>query len=96
LTEIYSADSGMAEIGALSNISLGTQLRLDEYSEVPQGGQKLIDYYNAWDRAERNSGLAQKLILAWAWIFFALNTTMTMSMIYKIVYVSPFIPEFSH
>jgi hypothetical protein len=37
----------MAEIGALSNISLGTQLRLDEYSEVPQGGQKLIDYYNA-------------------------------------------------
>jgi hypothetical protein len=77
----------------LANISLGTELRLDAYTEVPQGGQKLIDYENAWIRAERNSGLTQKLIVAWAWIFFALNTAMTMSMIYKIVYVSSFVPK---
>jgi hypothetical protein len=50
----------------LANISLGTELRLDAYTEVPQGGQKLIDYENAWIRAERNSGLTQKLIVTWA------------------------------
>jgi hypothetical protein len=60
-------------VGSLSNIALSTPLHSYEhpvYSRSP-----IID----------NLILAQKLVDAWAWLFFALNTSMTMSIIYKIL-----------
>jgi hypothetical protein len=31
-----------------------------------------------------DEALAEKLVLAWAWYFFALNTALTLSIVYKI------------
>jgi hypothetical protein len=44
----------------------------------------------AWDRIALRDNLAQELTDVWAWLFFALNTTMTMSIIYKVLYVGCF------
>jgi hypothetical protein len=77
---IWLADPGLAAIGSLSNIALSAVLRNDrdlEWGFI----QKLIDEGQAAD----DSILAQKLVDVWAWFFFALNTSMTMSIIYKIL-----------
>jgi hypothetical protein len=75
----YSSDSPLAGLGSLSNIALGAEFRSDtgplEFNAVVF--QLIL--------AEL---LAQKLITVWAWLFFALNTTMTMSIVYKILYVA--------
>jgi hypothetical protein len=81
---IYPADSGMVVLGSLSNIALGAQLRLDD---------GLIQHYFYLEQVKAsliNSVTAQKLIDVWAWIYFAMNTTMTVSIIYKILYVARF------
>jgi hypothetical protein len=76
---ICPADSEPQAIGSLSNIALSTLLRYDQDYEsvyhMAGGIQTMID----------NDDLAAKLVDVWAWLFFALNTSMTMSIIYKIL-----------
>jgi hypothetical protein len=70
-------------LGSLSNIAYGLQIREDE-----------VGFYSDDDReAMRNNNLAQELSDVWAWLFFALNTTMTMSIIYKVLYVGCFVSD---
>jgi hypothetical protein len=75
-------------IGTLSNIALTAQLRVDEDAFISSDQARLT--------AEGNAILAQKLLDVWAWCFFAVNTTMTMSIIYKILYVSCFDSNLPH
>jgi hypothetical protein len=64
-------------IGSLSNIALSTLLRYyQDPDSVNDSGFRTID---------NNDILAEKLVNVWAWLFFALNTSMTMSIIYKIL-----------
>jgi hypothetical protein len=56
------------------------------------GGPLNIDEL-AWDRTALRDNLAQELSDVWAWLFFALNTTMTMSIIYKVLYVGCFVSD---
>jgi hypothetical protein len=74
---ICPADSELEAIGSLSNIALSIVLRFyrDPDSFSDSGRSIMSD----------SAILAQKLIDVWAWLFFVLNTTMTMSIIYKIV-----------
>jgi hypothetical protein len=69
----------MTGIGSFSNIALGAELRLDEDN---------IDSYQAWNTVQHYNNLSEELIIAWDGLFFIINTTMTMSIIYKIMYVS--------
>jgi hypothetical protein len=74
---VCPADLELEAIGSLSNIALSTLLR--HYQDP--GTIRDIDSLND------NTILAETLVDVWAWIFFALNTTMTMSIIYKILSV---------
>jgi hypothetical protein len=69
----------MPAIGSLSNIALGTVLDLEKKKYHP------LALAQAEITLASNSVLAQKLIDVWAWLFFAINTTMTVSIIYKIL-----------
>jgi hypothetical protein len=71
-------DLGLEAIGSLSNIALSTLLRLYQYSGR---GDKLAEFRTALD----NEALAENLVDTWAWLFFALNTSMTIAIIYKIL-----------
>jgi hypothetical protein len=70
-------------LGSLSNIAYGFQIRWDEDLDMPDMGSK----------ANLSDNLAQELSDVWAWLFFALNTTMTTSIIYKVLYVHCFAGE---
>jgi hypothetical protein len=74
----------LSGLGSLSNIAYGLQIREDEGFYPSE-----LNY----DRLEdmRNDDLAQELRDGWAWLFFALNTTMTISIIYKVLYVGYFV-----
>jgi hypothetical protein len=73
---ICPADLELEAIGSLSNIALSTLLRYDQDPDSVDSGSNAI---------HDNDILAQKLVDVWAWLFFALNTSMTMSVIYKIL-----------
>jgi hypothetical protein len=77
------ANLELEAIGSLSNIALSTMLRFN---------QDILDgpIQNAIE-ARDSAILAQKLVDVWAWLFFALNTSMTMSIIYKILQVGCFV-----
>jgi hypothetical protein len=79
--KLHPAESQLAVLGSLSNIGLRADLRIDA-----EGGN--IVSYAALFQLIQAELLAQKLITVWAWLFFALNTTMTMSIVYKILYVA--------
>jgi hypothetical protein len=81
---MWPADLALAGIGSLSNIALGGQLRLDRDGPYSNYTEILA--------AENDIVLNRELIDVWAWIFFTLNTTMTMSIIYKILCVSSCFP----
>jgi hypothetical protein len=91
-SNVHSADSEMAGVGSLSTIALRSELHAfdswnwDVYSQ---------DWEREWDKAQQSAVLCQKFILVWAWIFFALNTTMTMSIIYKILSVTSYPSDLS-
>jgi hypothetical protein len=68
----------MKAIGSLSHIALITLLR---YFQDPD----LLSYPGFSTTMNDNLLLAAKLLAVWAWLFFALNTSMTMSIIYKIL-----------
>jgi hypothetical protein len=72
---ICPADSELEAVGSLSNIALSTLLH------VYQDPYFLPDIGSMDD----NTNLAAKLVDVWAWLFFAVNTSMTMSIIYKIL-----------
>jgi hypothetical protein len=74
---ICPADLELEAIGSLSNIALSTLLG---YYQDP-----LPISYSEYRTMNDNEVLAAKLIDIWAWLFFAVNTTMTMSIIYKIL-----------
>jgi hypothetical protein len=80
--KICPTDSQVAGIGSLSNIALGLHLRWD--------GASLTSNTHSME-VEKKVMQAQELIAVWAWLFFALNSSMTMSIIYKILYVGPLI-----
>jgi hypothetical protein len=65
-------------IGSLSNIALSTLLG---YYQDPSSYKNEVAFETMW----YNETLAAQLVDVWAWIFFALNTSMTMSIIYKIL-----------
>jgi hypothetical protein len=72
-------------LGSLSNIAYGLQIREDE---------KLLSYLELVnEKIGQRDNLAQELSDVWAWLFFALNTTMTMSIIYKVLYVGFFVSD---
>jgi hypothetical protein len=73
---ICSAESKLKAIGSLSPIALIKLLRF--YQDPYSLGNNLGPMND-------NTILAGKLIDVWAWLFFALNTSMTMSIIYKIL-----------
>jgi hypothetical protein len=77
--KIHPAESQLAGLGSLSNIGLGVDLRNDGRS--PESNEAAFHLIQA-------ELLTQKLITVWAWLFFTLNTTMTMSIVYKILYVA--------
>jgi hypothetical protein len=70
----HPANWEMTGIGSLSNIALEFVLRWDEELSP----SRFLTVY-------RKLNLYQELIAAWACVFFALNTSMTMSIIYKIM-----------
>jgi hypothetical protein len=53
------------------------------------------DSAQEWSEADQSIDLGRKLTLVWSWIFLALNTTMTMSIIYKILSVTSYPSELS-
>jgi hypothetical protein len=81
------ADSELAGIGSLSNIALQGELRVHSNRDENEPLS-----HEAWLTAQHNDILNPQLIDVWAWVFFALNTTMTMSIIYKILCVGICLP----
>jgi hypothetical protein len=75
--EPASADFPITGIGSFSNIALGTLVHADADPEHLYSINKT--------KIEETEILSQVLIVVWAWLFFALNTTMTMSILYKIM-----------
>jgi hypothetical protein len=71
-------------LGSLSNIAYSLQIRAAEYFLW----DALVD-----EQVALHDNLAQELSDVWAWLFFALNTTMTLSIIYKVLYVRFFISD---
>jgi hypothetical protein len=63
----------MTVLGIFSNTSLSQILHYDHSSAVPANAS--------------NTPAVEMFLDAWAWIFLAINTTMTMSIILKILYV---------
>jgi hypothetical protein len=74
---MWPTDLALAGIGSLSNIALRGELRMDRNAGPLSEAEWLAQAHNAV--------LNLQLIDVWAWIFFTLNTTMTMSIIYKIL-----------
>jgi hypothetical protein len=74
---ICPADSELEAIGSLSNFALGIVLRF--YRDPDSIG------YSGVGTMNDSTILARKLVDVWAWLFFATNTSMTMSIIYKIL-----------
>jgi hypothetical protein len=72
---ICPADSELEAIGSLSNIALSTLLHFLQDPHFIPDLESMND----------NTNLAATLVDVWAWLFFAVNTTMTMSIIYKIL-----------
>jgi hypothetical protein len=84
----------MAGLGCLSTIALSTELHLGSNAEQASD-------WNFTQQAELGTYHSAvlghwKLTLVWAWIFFALNTMMTTSIIYKILSVISFRSHFFH
>jgi hypothetical protein len=76
-TAICPADPELEAIGSLSNIALITLL--------PYFQDLDLITYSESRTINDNQLLAAKLVNVWAWLFFALNTSMTMSIMYKIL-----------
>jgi hypothetical protein len=72
----------LAGLGSLSNIAL---VRSDAGDLVSLSQQLIQDEL-----------LSQKLVTVWAWLFFALNTTMTISIVYKILCVARLVSDPSY
>jgi hypothetical protein len=70
-------------VGALSNIALGTQLNMDYAYTQDQFTQFDDDQTHFVTDNDR----FQTFVDIWAWLFFAINSMMTTSVIYKILYV---------
>jgi uncharacterized protein YpuA (DUF1002 family) len=71
-------------VGALANIALGTQLNVDydrAYDPITQYDDNITHLGTDNDRF-------QIFVDVWAFLFFVINSTMTTSVIYKILYVN--------
>jgi hypothetical protein len=86
-SEITVVDSGVVGMGSLSNIALSADLKITEAKTAYVLEKTLI---SANDQAIL---VGQTLIDVWAWLFFAMNTTMTTTIIYKIWYVGHYISD---
>jgi hypothetical protein len=76
-------DLKLTGVGALSNIELGTQLNMDYaiYHDALLRNVDLTQFVTDID-------IFQIFVDIWAWLFFAINSTMTTSVICKILYVN--------
>jgi hypothetical protein len=63
--------------GTLANIAYASLIRVTQQKSTP----------SEVEHASSQAHLANKIIAAWAWWFFSINTTMTASIIYRIAYV---------
>jgi hypothetical protein len=73
----------MAGLGSVSNIANGLPLRWEDHGYFADGSQVTTEVLDM-------VMLSQELIAVWACLFLVLNTTMTISIVYKILYVDRF------
>jgi hypothetical protein len=79
---VHTAEPTTIGIGSLSNIAIVAYLRL--LSEAERGS---LPNHQTSQTSRNGIFLSARLLDIWAWIFFSLNTIMTISIIYKILYV---------
>jgi hypothetical protein len=74
-------------MGSLANIAYAYQVRIwnmENHDEYWGSFQKI------WHLAVQGYTAAKWLIDAWSWVFFAINTSLTASIMYKIMCVAPY------